>query len=128
MKKLSEREERVLQIIWEIGEGFVKDVIAHFPDPKPPYNTVSSIVRILEQKGYVGHKAFGKTHMYFPTVSKEAYRKQSFNKVLDEYFEGSLRNVVSFMVEEESLDPAEAEIIRNLLKDLADKKGEKNDD
>ena len=121
MKSITQREERVLQILWDIEEGFVKDVIARMDDPKPPYNTVSSIIRILETKGYVGHRAYGKTHQYFPIVSKEDFRKRSFDTLVRDYFSGSLEEVVSFMVDKEDLDAQEIRRIKALLDDLAQK-------
>ena len=123
MKKLTEREEHVLQILWELGEGFVKDVIAEFPDPKPPYNTISSIIRILEEKGYVDHKAYGKTHLYFPVVSRKAYRKTVFKKLVSNFFEGSVENVVSHMVNEGELDRDELQKLKTLIEDLEKKGG-----
>ena len=115
-----------MQILWDIKEGFVKDVIAQMGDPKPPYNTVSSIIRILEAKGYVGYRAFGKTHQYFPLVSKEDYRKRTFDNMLQDYFGGSLEAVVSFMVDKEELGAEEIQRIKGLLEELeAKQKGEK---
>lgn len=115
MEILTKTEEKVMQILWAIRRGFVKDVIDQMPEPKPPYNTISSLIRILEKKGFVGHKAYGKTHEYFPTVSKLTYRKFTFRNFLMNYFEGSPEKVVSFMVSEEKLDPAEVQRLKDLL-------------
>ena len=104
-----------MQILWAIKKGFVKDVIDGLPNPKPPYNTISSLIRILEKKGFVGHKAYGKTHEYFPAVSKLAYRKFTFRNFLTNYFESSPEKVVSFMVNEEKLSPADIQRIVELL-------------
>ncbi len=113
-----------MQILWQLKEAVVKDLIAEFPDPKPPYTTVSSIIRILETKGYVGHKAFGKTHVYHPLISQGEFRKHSFGRLVKEYFGGSYQQVVSYMVEEEGLEEAEIEKIKAIIEE-AEKKEEK---
>lgn len=113
MESLTKTEEKVMQILWSIKKGFVKDVIERMPDdPAPPYNTISSLIRLLEKKGFVGHTAYGKTHEYFPLISKAAYRRFTFRQYLANYFEGSPDKVVSFMVKEEKLSPEE---IRKML-------------
>ena len=115
METLTKTEEKVMHILWEIKQGFVKDVIDRMPDPKPPYNTISSLIRILEKKGFVDHKAYGKTHEYFPKIPKSAYRRFTFRDFLTNYFEGSPGNVVSFMVEEENLSGEEIQQMLRLL-------------
>lgn len=117
MEDLNKNEEAIMRILWEIERGIVRDVIDKMPEPKPPYTTVSSIVRFLEKKGYVGHKAYGKTHEYFPLISKAAYRKKSFNNFLKNYFEGSAEKVVSFIVKEKKLKQEEIEEIKKLIED-----------
>ena len=117
MEKLTQREEFVMQLLWRLKEAVVKDLIAEYPNPKPPYTTVSSIVRILEDKGYVGHKAYGKTHVYHPLISKSVFRKHSFGRLVEEYFGGSYKQVVSFMVEEEELPEDEIEQIKAIIKE-----------
>jgi BlaI family transcriptional regulator, penicillinase repressor len=119
METLTKTEEKVMQILWAIKKGFVKDVLERMPEPQPPYNTISSLIRLLEKKGFVGHTAYGKTHEYHPLISKAAYRKFVFKNYLASYFEGSPEKVVSFMVKEQELSPEE---IRNMLELL-----EKND-
>ena len=96
-----------MHILWDIKKGFVKDVIEKMPSPKPMYTTVSSVIRILEKKGFVNHKAYGKTHEYLPKISKRAYRSFAFKRFLSDYFEGSHENVVSFMVKEKNLNSEE---------------------
>ena len=100
MKLLTKTEEQVMQILWRLKKGLVRDVIAQL-DPEPKYTTISSVIRILEEKGYVGHKAYGRTYEYFPLITKAQYRKETFRRMLTDYFEGSYENVVSFMVKEE---------------------------
>lgn len=94
-----------MQILWELEKGFVKDIIEHLPDlpEKAHYNTVSSLVRLLEKNGYVGHKAYGKTHEYFPILSKEAYRKQFMGNVVKDYFANSYQSVISMFAQEENI-------------------------
>ena len=116
MEKLTIKEEEIMQILWNIEKGFVKDVIDKLPSPKPPYTTVSSIIRILEGKGFVSHNTYGNTHEYFPIVSKEDYRKNSFTNFVDKYFDSSIKNVVSFLMKEEKLSTKEIEEIKQLLK------------
>lgn len=115
MKELSKNEEAVMRILWEIERGVLRDILDRWPPPQPPYTTVSSIVRLLEKKGYVGHKTYGKTYEYYPLVSKAAYRQKSFNTLLKNYFEGSAEKVVSFMVKEKKLKPHELEEIKKLI-------------
>lgn len=121
MEQLTQREEEIMQIMWRIKKGFVKDIIAHLPDPKPPYNTISSVVRILEKKGFVSYNAYGKTYEYFPVVPKMAYRKAIFKQMLRNYFEGSYENVVSFMVNDKSLSDEEIKEIRSIIDDNEEK-------
>ncbi|WP_342644790.1 BlaI/MecI/CopY family transcriptional regulator [Mucilaginibacter sp. CSA2-8R] len=116
MEQLTRAEERVMQVLWHIKKGFVKDIIAQLDgEPKPPYNTISSIVRQLEKKGYVQYKAYGKTYEYYPAISKAAYRKRAFFKLFTDYFDESAGNLLSFMVQENSLLPEEVEEIKKII-------------
>lgn len=126
MESLTSAEEHVMQIIWELKSAFVKEIIAEYPDPKPPYNTVSSVVRILEKKGFVDYKAYGKTHQYFPVVAKKDYSKRSFKDLLGNYFEGSYKSLVSFIVNEEPLSEAEILELEKLIKKQRMAKQNKN--
>lgn len=116
MQELTKAEEQVMQILWDLKEGFVKDIVEQFPDPKPAYNTVSTIIRILEKKEVVGHKAFGRTFLYLPLVSREEYTKKSANTLVENYFSGSVENLVSFFVKEKEISAGELEKILNELK------------
>ena len=109
MKELTRAEEQVMQILWVLKKAFVKDIIEKMPEPKPAYNTVSTIVRILEQKGFVDHKAYGKTHEYFPIVAKDNYSKFYLNNFLSGYFGGSFQNLVSFFAKQNDMDIKEVE-------------------
>ena len=116
MEELTKTEERVMQILWKLKTGFVKDIIDVLPDePKPPYNTISSVVRLLEKKGYVGYKAYGKTYEYFPLISKSDYRKAFFKKMITGYFDGSVESLLSFMVKEEQLSEANINKIKDII-------------
>lgn len=119
MEELTKSEERIMQVLWKLQNAFVKDIIDELDEePKPPYNTISSIVRLLEKKGYVAYKAYGKTYEYFPAISKEAYTKTTFSKLFSGYFDNSPTSLLSFMVKEEKL--SESDIAE--LKALIDKK------
>ena len=117
MELLTKREERIMDTLWAMKKGFVNDIIDQLPDPKPPYTTISSIVRILEDKGFVKHKAYGKIYEYTPAVSKLAYKKFALKGFITNYFDGSLENVVSFMVEEKELSEDELNDISKFIQD-----------
>lgn len=124
MKELTNRELNILEILWDIKKGFVNDIIAKLPSPKPPYTTVSSIVRILESKGYVDHKKYGNTYEYKPIISKLKYKKFALKHLISSYFEGSLENVVSFMVKENELSDEEINEIAGLIENYKKKTNE----
>ncbi len=114
--ELTRAEEKVMQVLWEMGKGFVKDIVASIDEhPKPAYTTVSTIVRILEQKGFIGHRAYGKSHEYFPLVDKNQYRKKSFGQLVQNYFNGNPAEVLSFLVQEEHLGSKEIAEIKNII-------------
>jgi len=116
IKELTKAEDQVMQILWKLEKGFVKDIVEEMPEPKPAYNTISTIVRILETKGFVDHKAYGKTHEYFPLITKEKYTKFYLNNLLKGYFNGSFQNLVSFFAKENKLSAQEIEKILHELK------------
>ncbi|TDS15925.1 BlaI/MecI/CopY family transcriptional regulator [Sphingobacterium paludis] len=115
LKELTKAEEQIMQELWDIGGGFVKDVIAQLPDPKPAYNTVSTIIRILETKGFVKHESFGKSHRYLPTISKEEYKRLVTGKLLHNYFDNSAKSMLSFFLEEKKMDVKELEEIMQII-------------
>lgn len=118
MQKLTNKEEEIMHILWTLKKAFVKDVLAKIETEKPHYNTLSTIIRNLEEKSYVSYKAYGKTHEYFPTVTKEQYKKKFMNTAIDNYFNSSYKNVVSFFAKEEKISVAELkEIIALIEKD-----------
>lgn len=116
MLELTKAEEQVMQILWNLKKAFVKEVVAEFPDPKPAYNTVSTIIRILEKKKVVGYEPLGRTHRYFPLVSRESYANQSANHLIQNYFGGSAENLVSFFVKEKNISAQELEQIMEQIK------------
>lgn len=115
MKELTKAEEQLMQILWEIERGFVKDILQKLDDPKPAYNTVSTIVRILEKKGFVDHSSFGNTHEYFPIVSKEEYTKKYMKNFVTKYFQNSYKQLVSFFTKENDLSLSELEEMKRIV-------------
>ncbi len=115
MKELTKAEEQVMQILWEIESGVVHDIIEKFPNPKPAYNTVSTIVRILVKKEFVGYNAKGKTHIYYPTVKKDDYKKFFLKTFLGGYFGGSFQNLVSFFAKENDMDMKQMDELLSLI-------------
>jgi BlaI family penicillinase repressor len=122
MEELTKTEERVMQILWKLKKAFVKDIIDAMPDdPKPPYNTISSVVRLLEKKAYVGYKAYGKTYEYHPLITKAEYRKASFKKMFTNYFDNSVDSLLSFMVKEKKLSDEDIQKIQEIINQNAKK-------
>lgn len=111
-----------MKILWGIGEGFIKDIIEQYPDPKPPYNSVSTIVRVLVQKEIVGFKAFGNTYQYYPLISKEEYSKGQLSRLVADYYNNSLAEVVNFFTESKKLNKKELDEVMKMLEDLKSKK------
>lgn len=110
-KQLTKAEEQIMQVLWDLKEASVKEVIDKLPEPKPAYNTVSTIIRILETKEFVAHKSIGRGYVYHPVIEKEAYSNQSLHKLMNGYFNGSFKNMVSFFVKENKMDVNELESI-----------------
>lgn len=116
MRELTRAEEQIMQILWGLEKGFVKDILAKMNEPKPAYNTVSTIIRILERKGFVKHETYGKSHEYYPIVSKDDYRSFSIKNLLSGYFGGSFSRLASFFAKDENLDLKELEKLMNEMK------------
>jgi predicted transcriptional regulator len=121
MKRLTRKEEEAMKILWKARKGFIKELIELHPEPKPHYNTFSTMIRILEEKGYASHKAYGKNHEYFPLISKEEFRKNYMTDVVSDYFGSSYKNVVNFFVNEKKIS---AEDLRKIVK-IIEKGGKK---
>lgn len=128
MKELTKAEEQIMQILWKLEKGFVKDILEHLPKPKPAYNTVSTIVRILEKKGFVSHTAYGKTHEYHPVLSKEEYTRKFLKRFVENYFSDSFKEMVSFFAKEKDMSISELEdTMRMIYREIQKQKGEKNE-
>jgi len=121
-QELTKAEEEIMQILWELDGGFVKDVVDQFPDPKPAYNTVSTIIRILVKKGVVRFEAIGNTHRYIPKISKEEYTKIYLNHFVGNYFDNSYKTLVSFFAHQEQLSVQELEEMKHFLEQEIQKK------
>lgn len=115
-QELTRAELEIMQILWDRGSGFVNDILEALPEPKPAYNTVSTVVRILEKKGYVEHKAYGKSHEYYPIVDRDSYTQGFMSSVLNNFFGGSASRMMSFLSSNKSISMEEADEIMKLLK------------
>ncbi len=128
MKELTKAEEQIMQILWKLEQGFVKDILEHLPKPKPAYNTVSTIVRILEKKGFVSYKAYGNTHEYYPVLSKEEYTRSFLKRFVENYFSDSFQDMVSFFAKEKNISISELEsMIKMISKEIQEQKGNKDE-
>lgn len=122
IKELTKAEEQVMQILWQLKEAIVKDIIEEMPDPKPAYNTVSTVVRVLEGKGFIDHKAYGNSHVYFAAISDAEYKKFTFDKMMKNYFSDSYKSLVSFIVDEKELDVKQLDELSALIDNLKNKR------
>jgi BlaI family transcriptional regulator, penicillinase repressor len=122
MVTLTKAEEKIMKILWGIEKGFIKDIIDQYPDPKPPYNSVSTIVRVLVQKGIVGFTAYGNSHQYHPLITRENYSKGQLSRLLKEYYNNSLTQVVNFFTESKELDEKELDEAMKMLEELKSQK------
>lgn len=104
IKDLTKAEEQLMQVLWRLERAFVKELIDELPDPKPAYNTASTIIRILEAKGFIAYEAFGRTHRYYPLISREDYKRYETEKLLGNYFENSVQGMFSFFIKEKKLN------------------------
>ena len=120
MKNLTRKEEEIKKILWQIEEGFVKDIVEKLPEPKPHYNTISSLVRLLEDKGFIGHKAYGNTHQYFPLIAKQTFRKSFIKNVVKDYFDDSYKQTVSLFIEEQKLSKQDLDELIELIQSKKD--------
>ena len=120
MKELTKAEEQVMQVIWSIGQGFASDIMAAFPEPKPAYNTVLTIIRILEKKGFVSHETFCKANRYQPAVTKEEYSQNFLGSVVERYFNNSYLDLVSAFAKKENFSLQELEELKKIIDDAID--------
>ncbi len=122
VKELTKAEETIMQLLWQLKEAMVKDIIELIPEPKPAYNTVSTVVRVLENKKFVDHKPHGNSHVYFPLISGEEYKKFTFDKLMSGHFSNSYKSLVSFIANEKKLDVQQLDELTQLIEDLKHKK------
>lgn len=120
MQKLAKREEQIMQVFWTIGKAFIKEVIPELPDPKPHYNSVATMVKILEEKGFLDHEAIGNIFRYFPVISKEDYQKHAMKDIVSQYFDNSYPNMLAFFAKEQKLTDQELNDIMRIIKDKKD--------
>ena len=127
MVTLTKAEERIMQILWDLERGFIKDIQEQFPKPQPPYNTISTIVRVLVKKEIVSYKSYGGSYQYFPQITREEYRSEQMGRLMNNYFGNSLKEVVNFFSEKRDLDVHELNEALQMLEDLKkSKKRKKN--
>ncbi len=127
MKEITRAQEDILKVLWQINEGAVSDVLNNIPDPKPAYNTVSTVIKVLERKGYVSHKTFGKTHVYYPLISKKEYTSYFLKGSFKSFFNGSLNQVVSFFANEKKAGINELEELKKFIDQEIEKKEKSHD-
>ena len=115
MQKLAKREEQIMQALWSLDKAFIKEIMAELTD-ELHYNTVATIIKILEEKGFIAHETFGNAHQYYPLISKKKYQKQELGYIVKQYFNNSHKNLVAFFAEEKNIDQSELEEIIELIK------------
>ena len=116
MIKLAKREEQIMQVYWELEKAFIKEVIPHLPEPKPHYNSVATMVKILEEKGFLGHDSVGNIHRYFPIISREDYQKHAMKDIVSQYFDNSYPRMLAFFAKEQNLTEDELKEILQMIK------------
>jgi predicted transcriptional regulator len=118
MEAITPNEEQIMQLLWQLEKALIRDILNLLPDPKPPYTTLASIIKQLENKGYVNHKSYGKTNEYFPLISKSQYQSKSLNKLVKNYFDGSAQNMLSFMVKENKISDQDIQELQKLIENF----------
>jgi BlaI family transcriptional regulator, penicillinase repressor len=116
MIKLAKREEQIMQVYWDLGHAFIKEVIPHLPDPKPHYNSVATMVEILEDKGFLDHESVGNVYRYFPKVSREEYQKHDMKDIVKKYFDNSYPRMLAFFAKEQNMSEEELKEIIQMIK------------
>ena len=116
MQKLAKREEQIMQVYWELEKAFIKEVIPHLPDPKPHYNSVATMVKILEEKGFLDHDSVGNVYRYFPVISREDYQKHAMKDIVSQYFDNSYPRMLAFFAKEQNLTEDELQEILQMIK------------
>ena len=116
MIKLAKREEQIMQVYWELGKAFIKEVIPHLPDPKPHYNSVATMVKILEEKRFLDHESVGNLYRYFPIISREDYQRHAMKDIVSQYFDNSYPRMLAFFAKEQNLSEDELKEILQMIK------------
>ena len=116
MQKLAKREEQIMQVYWDLGKAFIKEVIPHLPEPKPHYNSVATMVKILEEKGFLDHDSVGNVYRYFPVISREDYQKHAMKDIVSQYFDNSYPRMLAFVAKEQNLTEDELQEILHMIK------------
>lgn len=116
MIKLAKREEQIMQVYWDLEKAFIKEIIPHLPDPKPHYNSVATMVKILEDKGFLGHEAFGNVFQYYPLISREEYQQHAMKDIVSQYFDNSYPRMLAFFAKQQNLSEKELTEIIQLIK------------
>jgi BlaI family penicillinase repressor len=116
MVKLAKREEQIMQAFWELKKAFIREVIPLLPEPRPHYNSVATMVKILEEKGFLGHETAGNMHHYFPVISREDYQKFALKDIVSNYFDNSYPRMLAFFAKEQQLTDKQLNEIVNIIK------------
>lgn len=120
--ELTKAEVQIMQILWRIEKGFIKDILEHYKEPKPAYTTVATIIKILDKKGFVSYKAYGNTYQYYPLISKDKYSKKHLNNVFKRHFENSIEDVVTFFADNNKVNVSDIDAAIKALKEIKEKK------
>ena len=128
MKELTKAEEQIMQYLWRLKKGFLKDIVEQFPEPKPAYTTVSTVIRVLVKKGFIGYNTYGKVHEYYPKVTKRAYTKTFFSGVFSSFFDKSASGFTSFFTKETDLSLTDLEEMKQIIEAQIKEKKEGSDD
>ena len=116
MQKLAKREEQIMQVFWTLGKAFIKEVIPEMPEPKPHYNSLATMVKILEEKGFLGHETFGNMFQYYPVITKEQYQKHAMKDIVSQYFDNSYSNMLAYFAKEQKISEQELTDIIDIIK------------
>ena len=122
MKELTKAEEQIMQYLWKLEKAFLKDIVDEFPEPKPAYTTISTVIRVLVKKEIVSFHKYGNTYQYYPLISKEEYSESQMKNLVNNYFNNSFKKVVNFFSENKNLDVNEVDEVLNMLEKIKKKK------
>ena len=128
MKILTKAEEQIMQYLWKINKGFLKDIVEQFPEPKPAYTTISTVIRVLVKKGFIGHKTYNKANEYYPLINKDEYTKVNFKRLMIGYFNNSPEKFASFFANENNLTLSELEEIKKIVEEQIKRQGAKKNE